>query len=416
MGIQFAQKQVYRQKSRENQSRVSKKRISQNRILQLQQQIGNKRTRDLIQQGYDVTQPLQYIQRQPPIALPGPGGYSGQSTENSKTEKKSAPPKRTKPQDITIHFHAEADQTTLKSLKSAISSVVTNRGLPESAWYSLYRGIDFTFSNIQQMVKQIQVELKSEQHYIRKLTIIGHGTSGSMPDLGGMNYGSLDKENKQKIPYRSMLTKLNPLFGKGSRIRFEVCQFGQGARGRIFIQQLADMWGVPVSAQTGYVSTAGTNKASDDEGFEVVAKPGDKLESPAKIVAEQVHRFIKENKRGDTAEYVVKMLYNVHEKHKKVYKVVYALWKKGYWKDVRQKLVHWHKTRKRECKDGTCSVDSKKSLSEKIDEMDILSDPKHKDFFSVAKLQQPLGPDGEPMPDSNSSGADEGEHVEATPN
>lgn len=121
-----------------------------------------------------------------------------------------------------------------------------------------------------------------EQPYLRELELIGHGSSGNMSGIV-----------KVSIPKaaRDRLATLKPYFGKDSKVTLFGCEVAQGYMGEALMQNMADTWGVPVSATTGVRNPVFGYNA----GYEVTRRPGQKLGSWEEVTAGQIARELQED-------------------------------------------------------------------------------------------------------------------------
>ena len=232
---------------------------------------------------------------------------------------------------FTTNFDFGPDPMDYNRTPSEITALAWTGEIDNVTWIAgAARVGEIDVTSIGQIGTEVKKALPSERHYIKKLTIIGHGFSGSMsPNLTSVAISG---------PARTKLSMLTPLFGKDSSVRLDGCEVAQGPIGRRFIQDLADLWNVPVSANTSYVHALGWFSL----GIEEIARPGEVLESDADILADQIVRTIRET-TVITARIVLKQLENA-KRRGTLWQTIEALKKKGTWSEVRAQLQFWKDT------------------------------------------------------------------------
>ncbi|MCG2784877.1 MAG: DUF4157 domain-containing protein [Anaerolineae bacterium] len=164
----------------------------------------------------------------------------------------------------------------LRSRLAALRSTITPRDITVLDWgenwnpFNLAGGIltlgEIDASGVRDMVDQIKERIPQQTDCIRELTIIGHGSPGriSVGDGTGwieganINGGAIDPSSPTYDPaMRAMLAELTPLFCSSGSVTLRGCNVGDGTAGAEFVQQLADLWGVPVQAHVGTVRGGG---------------------------------------------------------------------------------------------------------------------------------------------------------------
>lgn len=120
-------------------------------------------------------------------------------------------------------------------------------------------------SSVEDMVTQIQNDL-GERDCINSLTIIGHGSPGSISvgdgtgsvEGGYIGGGTLDSASPAYNPDMvAILSRLTPLFCEDAQAVLRGCNVGNGLIGEMFVQRLADLWGIKVRAHIGTIRAGG---------------------------------------------------------------------------------------------------------------------------------------------------------------
>lgn len=127
---------------------------------------------------------------------------------------------------------------------------------------------EINVEGVRDMVDQIKGSLAQppQPECIGNLTIIGHGSPGAISVGDGTGWmsgrhidgGSLDPTSRSYDPVmRATLAELTPLFCNTASVTLRGCNVGDGAAGATFVQLLANLWGVRVSAHVGVVRAGG---------------------------------------------------------------------------------------------------------------------------------------------------------------
>lgn len=120
-------------------------------------------------------------------------------------------------------------------------------------------------SSVENMVEQVEGAI-SEGSCISTLTIIGHGSPGSISVGDGttriegryIGGGALDSTSDlYNAEMARLLARLTPLFCSGATVTLRGCNVGDGALGASFAQNLANLWRVHVRAHVGTVRGGG---------------------------------------------------------------------------------------------------------------------------------------------------------------
>jgi hypothetical protein len=120
-------------------------------------------------------------------------------------------------------------------------------------------------SSVDDMVTQILDSLR-EGDCINTLTIIGHGSPGSISVGDGtgrvegryIGGATLDPGSPAYNPEMvTLLGRLTPRFCEDGQAVLRGCNVGNGDLGEMFVQRLADLWGVRVRAHIGTIRAGG---------------------------------------------------------------------------------------------------------------------------------------------------------------
>lgn len=117
-------------------------------------------------------------------------------------------------------------------------------------------------NGIGQVMQHLTARMSSTAHVVL-LRFYGHGSPAGMgisDGAGSVRIGNrrvyLEDEDMSALTPgtvaagESILRQLTPYFGRYSSVELHGCRVAMGAQGRRLVQDLADIWGVPVSAAT----------------------------------------------------------------------------------------------------------------------------------------------------------------------
>lgn len=152
---------------------------------------------------------------------------------------------------------------------------ITNRDVTVLDWGESWNGFnaaggiltigEIDASSVENMVEQVEDSI-SEGSCINTLTIIGHGSPGSISVGDGtariegkyIGGGALDSTSDlYNAEMARFLARLTPLFCSGASATLRGCNVGDGALGASFVQNLANLWRVHVRAHVGTVRGGG---------------------------------------------------------------------------------------------------------------------------------------------------------------
>lgn len=119
-----------------------------------------------------------------------------------------------------------------------------------------------SFTDVKDLVDQAIAKLKPGQ-CIRRLVIAGHGadhTTGFFvfdPETAGVETidGGFSKTPLGSPNIEAQLSRLRPYFCPDAIVEFRVCEAGTGDNGTVFVETMAGILGVPVTAPTDSISS-----------------------------------------------------------------------------------------------------------------------------------------------------------------
>lgn len=184
-----------------------------------------------------------------------------------------------------MYYNRVTGETFIPSLVTQVSSdfrgvrsgriVIANRAITVLDWGESWNGFnvaggiatagEIDASSVENMVEQVEDSL-AEGSCISSLTIIGHGSPGSISVGDGtgriegkhIRGGALDSTSDiYDAEMARLLARLTPLFCSNATATLRGCNVGDGPLGESFVQNLANLWQVPVRAHVGTIRGGG---------------------------------------------------------------------------------------------------------------------------------------------------------------
>jgi hypothetical protein len=182
-------------------------------------------------------------------------------------------------------------------------------------------------NSIDALVDAVHKEMKDHPGHIREMTIVGHGAPGYMSP-GASRYLLTPAAVAR-------LQELKIYFGSDGSVTLKGCQVARGAAGEQLLQQLADIWGVPVRAYTDIQHALNIWGA----GILVERKPGERIPSSL-VIAKQIEREIAET----SFRTALRVINDLEEANRGGYLtgVISNLTADGKWGDVKELLTSIH--------------------------------------------------------------------------
>lgn len=184
-----------------------------------------------------------------------------------------------------MYYNRVTREAFIPSIMTSVSSdfmgvrsgriAITNRDVTVLDWgeswnaFNVAGGVltigEIDASSVENMVEQVEESI-SEGSCISTLTIIGHGSPGSISVGDGttriegryIGGGALDsRSDLYSAQMARLLARLTPLFCSGATATLRGCNVGDGVLGASFVQNLANLWRVHVRAHVGIVRGGG---------------------------------------------------------------------------------------------------------------------------------------------------------------
>lgn len=179
----------------------------------------------------------------------------------------------------------------------------------------LVRVGEIEVSSVRDMVDRIKAQIDTfpEAECIGDLTIVGHGTPGTVAVGSGLSFiqgryigrMEIDPQSPTYSPQmRETLAELTPLFCNDATVTLRGCNIGQGAAGAEFVRLLAEIWRVPVRAPVGLTRAGGEWV----EGSWQWGIPTGGATPAARVYAGQIRTIREEETLGDDEELIFELL------------------------------------------------------------------------------------------------------------